>query len=148
MEYFASTAAFCWADKKHWFTDKCIMPWDVFLPCCLSSFNECQKKLLKTVLLLLDVVTFEPRKPVPLGTMLKNGIQCFTGCFVNQDVVLLKEQQQALEIRFWTHLTTRMDLTVTPDLSVQPMVTQSVLLLARKEASTMQNIHMCQLHLR
>lgn len=107
---FASTAAFCWADKKHWFTDKRDMPWDVFLP-CLSSFNERRKKLLKTVLLLLDEsmsgwrpkttrtgglpnVTFEPRKPVPLGTMLKNGVECLTGCLVYQDVVQLKEQQQ------------------------------------------------------
>jgi hypothetical protein len=38
--------------------------------------------------------TYEPRKPVPLGTMFKNGVERLTGCLVFQDVVLIIEQQQ------------------------------------------------------
>ena len=38
--------------------------------------------------------TFEPRKPVPLGTMFRNGVDCMTGCLLYQDIVQLPEQQQ------------------------------------------------------
>ena len=37
--------------------------------------------------------TFEPRKPVPLGTMFCNGVECISGVLVVQDVVQLPEQQ-------------------------------------------------------
>jgi hypothetical protein len=37
--------------------------------------------------------TYEPRKPVPLGTMFRNGVECITGVIVVQDVVQLSEQQ-------------------------------------------------------
>ncbi len=37
--------------------------------------------------------TFEPRKPVPLGTMFHNGVECITGLLVVQDVVQNSEQQ-------------------------------------------------------
>ncbi len=37
--------------------------------------------------------TFEPRKPVPLGTMFCNGVECITGLLVIQDVVQNSEQQ-------------------------------------------------------
>ena len=106
---FASAAPFCWADRKNWYTDKRDMPWEVFLP-CLSSFNERRKNLVTTVLMMLDEsmsgwrpktsklgglpnYTFEPRKPIPLGTMFKNGVECITGVLVFQDIVQMKEQQ-------------------------------------------------------
>ena len=37
--------------------------------------------------------TYEPCKPVPLGTMFQNGAECISGCLVFQDVVQLPEKQ-------------------------------------------------------
>lgn len=37
--------------------------------------------------------TYEPRKPVPLGTMLKNDVECTTGCLLFQDVLQMREHQ-------------------------------------------------------
>jgi hypothetical protein len=31
--------------------------------------------------------TYKPRKPVPLGTMFRNGVECISGILVYQDVV-------------------------------------------------------------
>ena len=39
-------------------------------------------------------ITYEPRKPKPLGTMFRNGVECISG-LVAQDVVQLPEQQSA-----------------------------------------------------
>ena len=41
--------------------------------------------------------TFEPRKPVPLGTMFKNGAECKSGLIVFQDVVMDPEVQHTKE---------------------------------------------------
>ncbi len=35
----------------------------------------------------LPNITFEPRKPKPLGTMLKNGVEATAGIMVTQDIV-------------------------------------------------------------
>ena len=35
----------------------------------------------------LPNITFEPRKPKPLGTWFKNGVKAMTGIMVTQDVV-------------------------------------------------------------
>jgi hypothetical protein len=35
----------------------------------------------------LPNLTYEPRKPKPLGTMFKNGVEAITGIMVTQDVV-------------------------------------------------------------
>ena len=35
----------------------------------------------------LPNITFEPRKPKPIGTMLKNGVEATTGIMVTQDIV-------------------------------------------------------------
>jgi hypothetical protein len=37
--------------------------------------------------------TYEPRKPVPLGTMFWNGVECISGILVVQDVVQNPEMQ-------------------------------------------------------
>ena len=37
--------------------------------------------------------TYEPRKPINLGTMFRNGVECITGIIVFQDVVQLPEHQ-------------------------------------------------------
>lgn len=79
-----------------------------FLP-CLTEFNSKRQQLLKTTMLLLDEsmsgwrpkttqlggipnITYEPRKPKPLGTMFRNGVECISGVLVAQDVVQLPEQ--------------------------------------------------------
>ena len=102
-------ASFCWCDKEHWYKDKRDRPWEVFLP-ALDQYNGKRRKLLKVVLLLLDEsmsgwrpktsklggapnLTYEPRKPVSLGTMFRNGVECISGIIVNQDVVQPPEVQ-------------------------------------------------------
>jgi len=106
---FCSAAPFCWADERYWYEDVRDVPWEVFLP-CLSGFNNKRRRLLKTVLMLVDEsmsgwrpkttklgglpnYTFEPRKPVPLGTMFRNGVECISGILVVQDVVQNPEMQ-------------------------------------------------------
>jgi len=37
--------------------------------------------------------TFEPRKPIPLGTMFRNGVECVSGILAVQDIVQNPEQQ-------------------------------------------------------
>ena len=43
----------------------------------------------------LPNITYEQRKPKPLGTMFKNGVEATTEIIVYQDVVQQKEVQQA-----------------------------------------------------
>ena len=112
---FISAAPFAWAKKEHWFVDKRDMGWDIILP-CLTSFNDKRKRLLRSVIeLLLDEsmsawkpktsklgglpsYTFEPRKPIPLGTMFRNSVEVITGILVFQDVVQTPEFQSRGEI--------------------------------------------------
>ena len=106
---FCAAAAYCWADERYWYEDQQDVPWEVSLP-CLNSCNNCQQQLIKSCLLLLDEsmsgwrlkmsklgslpnYTYEPCKPVPLGTMFQNGAECISGCLVFQDVVQLPEKQ-------------------------------------------------------
>ncbi len=87
-----SAAPFCWSDEQYWYKDVRDVPWEVFLP-CLASFNDKRQRLLKMVLMMVDEsmsgwqpktyntrrsssYTFEPRKPVPLGTMFCNVVEC------------------------------------------------------------------------
>ena len=42
----------------------------------------------------LPNISFEPRKPVPLGTMFKNRVECISGVFAYQDDVMGAEVQQ------------------------------------------------------
>jgi len=110
---FQAAAPFCWCEEKYWYSARDDLPWDVFMP-CLQQFNEKRRAMLKVVLLMLDEsmsgwrpktsklgglpnYTYEPRKPVPLGTMFKNGAECITGMLVYQDVVQLSERQSKKE---------------------------------------------------
>ncbi len=63
--------------------------------CCLCLMKACQDGAPKTTKLGgLPNYTFEPRKPVPLGTMFRNGVECISGCISFQDIVMLPEHQQ------------------------------------------------------
>jgi hypothetical protein len=106
---FQAAAPYCWCDKKHWFVDKRDRSWEIFRP-CLEKMNSRRAKMMTTMLLMLDEsmsgwrpktsklgglpnYTYEPRKPVPLGTMFRNGVECISGILVYQDVVQNPEQQ-------------------------------------------------------
>ena len=95
--------------KFSWFVDKCDKPWEIFLP-AVQNYNEKRRQLLTAALLLLDEsmsgwcpktsklgglpnYTYEPRKPVPLGTMFRNGVEAVTGIIMHQDIVQLPELQ-------------------------------------------------------
>ena len=107
---FCSAAPYAFCNRKYWYIDKRDRPWDIFMP-CISSYNLKRRNIIKSVLLLLDEsmsawrpktsklgglpnITFEPRKPVPLGTMFKNGAECITGIIAFQDIVMGAEVQQ------------------------------------------------------
>ena len=50
--------------------------------------------------------TFEPRKPVTLGTMFRNGVECRTGCIVFLDVVMNPEFQHTKKYQDETSIMT------------------------------------------
>jgi Transposase IS4 len=111
-----SAMPFMWCDKKTWYEERRNLTWDVFLP-MLKQYNEKRQGLFKTSMLMLDEsmsgwrpktskhgglpnITWEPRKPVPLGTQLRNGVECYTGCLVFQDVVQTSEEQSRKDYYF------------------------------------------------
>jgi hypothetical protein len=80
----------------------------------MNKFNERRKNLLQTLLLILDEsmslwhpkttmivelpkFTWEPRKPVHLGTMFWNSVEASTGILVYQNVVQHAEVMKQLE---------------------------------------------------
>ncbi len=132
---FASAAPFCWSPEQYWYEESRDVPWDVFLP-CLKGYNEKRRRLITTFLMLVDEsmsgwrpkttklgglpnYTFEPRKPVPLGTMFRNGVECITGVLVVQDVVQNPEKQSLK--------TYHGDVSALPDNSTIPAHTAEVL---------------------
>ena len=109
MKAFLSAAPYMWAEKKHWYQQYSEEQWEVFIP-MLEDFNDKRSNLMSCIFLMLDEsmsgwrpktsktggfpnITYEARKPVSLGTMLKNGVDAHTGIMMNQDVVQLPEQQ-------------------------------------------------------
>ena len=110
---FQSGAALMFCEEEHWYVEKRDRPWDIFMP-ALQGFNDKRRGLFHTVLCMLDEsmsgwrpktskhgglpnITFEPRKPVPLGTMLRNCVECISGSMAYQDVVMHPEMQQQKE---------------------------------------------------
>ena len=90
-----------WSPEELWYSNN--IPWESFKP-FVDAFNQKRRDLVRTVYLLMDEsmsawrpktsatgglpnITFEPRKPKPLGTMFKNGVEATTGIMVTQDVV-------------------------------------------------------------
>ena len=111
MKAFLSAAPYLWCDEKYWYQQYSEEEWEIFLP-MLADFNDKRKNLVSCVLLMLDEsmsgwrpkttktggapnITYEPRKPVPLGHMLRNGCEALTGIIVHQDVQQLVEHQRA-----------------------------------------------------
>ena len=97
-----------WSPKKYWYVEN--VPWESFLP-LVQAFNGKRRSLIKSVYMVLDEsmsawrpktsqfgglpnLTYEARKPKPLGTMFKNGVEATTGIVVYQDIVETKEVQR------------------------------------------------------
>jgi len=107
---FCAGAAMVFAEKRWWYEDNRDKDWEIFMP-VIESFNEKRRQLFLCVLLILDEsmsgwrpktskeggfpnISWEPRKPVPLGTMLRNCAECISGVMAFQDVVMNAERQQ------------------------------------------------------
>ena len=133
---FCSAAPYLWAKKDYWFMDKRDKTWDIFIP-CLQDFNEKRQNLIKSIMVLildesmsgwrpkssklggLPSYTFEPRKSIPLGTMLRNGAEAVTGVILYQDIVQTPE--------FQTKKTFHEEPSHMPDNSLIPSHTAEVL---------------------
>jgi hypothetical protein len=111
-----TSAVYMFCDNKDWYKNKRERKWSIIWP-CLTEYNNLRRSLFSTVLLMLDEsmsgwcpkttplggapnLTFEPRKPVKLGTQLKNGIECLGGCLAFQDIVQSPEIQKQKEFFF------------------------------------------------
>ena len=111
FQMIASCLPHLFAEEKHWCRKVGEAPWDVFMP-ILASCHAKRRQFIKVFFLMLDEsmsgwrpktsklgglpnCTFEPRKPVPLGTMLRNGVEAITGILVCQDPSIPIELQRA-----------------------------------------------------
>jgi len=103
MQVFMSGFPFVFCDKKYWGINKRELPWDVIMP-FVEEHNEKRKNLLRVVYLVADEsmgvwipktsksgglpnITYEARKPDPLGTMFRNVVEGKTGIFTAHDIV-------------------------------------------------------------
>lgn len=94
---------YLWANRKYWDVPKKDLPFDFLVP-FVDQYKGLRKNMLRVVYIMLDEsmsgwrpktsktgglphITHEPRKPVPLGTMIRNAVECATGIFVNHDIV-------------------------------------------------------------
>ena len=85
------------------------MPWDYIQP-FIDEYNVQRTNLLKVTFLMLDEamsgwrrktsalgglpnITSEPHKPVDLGSMYRDGVECITGIFVHHDIAQAPTQQ-------------------------------------------------------
>ena len=94
---------YLWSDEKYWYVNKKDLPFDFIQP-FIDEYCGMRNKILRVVYLMLDEsmsgwrpktsktgglphISHEPRKPVPLGTMIRNAVECVTGIFVYHDIV-------------------------------------------------------------
>jgi hypothetical protein len=100
---FKAAAHFCWCYSDYWYKDKRDLTWDIFL-LMLSQFNERRQSFVSIILLMVDEsmsgwrpkstktgglpkLSWEPRRPVPLGTTFRNGTECTSDILMFQDIV-------------------------------------------------------------
>jgi hypothetical protein len=72
-------------------------------------------------------ITFEPRKPVNLGSQLKNGAECLTGIFAFQDIVQAPEIQKRKKYYYSNEDTQCVELTELPNSPMMQAHTAEVL---------------------
>ena len=109
MSVFINCFPFMWAEKEYWYLPKQDIPWEMFIP-FVGKYNATRRNLVNVVYLILDEsmsgwrpkttktggfpnLTWEPRKPVELGTMIRNAAECVSGLFINHDIVQTASQQ-------------------------------------------------------
>ena len=105
-----SALPYAWAEKMYWFMPVGSVPWEVFMP-ILDSLCEKRKDLIKATFLLLDEsmsgwcpktskygglpnYIFEGRKPVSLGSMLRDAVEVMSGVLMYLDPAMSPERQQ------------------------------------------------------
>ena len=103
MKAFLHSFPYLWADRKYWDVERGLLPFDFITP-FVNEYNHLRKKVIRVMYLMLDEsmsgwrpktskrgglphISHEPRKPVPLGTMIRNAVECTTGIFVHHDIV-------------------------------------------------------------
>lgn len=105
---------FMWGDKNLWHRDRRDVPWDIFMP-LVEHWNIRQRSLFSyfrqtimdesmvgwvpkgSKLGGLPNYVLEPRKPVPLGTMLKDSAEATTGIVIHTDPVMTPSVQDRKE---------------------------------------------------
>ena len=121
MRAFLSAFPYMWSEEKYWFVDKRDVPWDMFLP-TIDKWNDTQQQAFgdfwaiildesmvgwrpkTTKLGGLPNYTWEPRKPIQLGTMLRNAAECIVGGIINNDPSMVRELQTQKEYGEMTSL--------------------------------------------
>ena len=100
---------YLWADKKYWDVNRAELPFDFLLP-FIDKYNGLRTEAIRVSYLMLDEsmsgwrpktskrgglphISHEPRKPIPLGTMIRNAVECTTGIFVHHDLVDSSNEQ-------------------------------------------------------
>ena len=103
MKAFMAGFPYVFCDEKYWTVNKSQLPWDVIMP-FMNEYNDKRKNLLRVVYLVADEsmgvwipktsktgglphITYERRKPDPLGTMFRNCVEGKTGIFTAHDIV-------------------------------------------------------------
>jgi hypothetical protein len=112
VDYFKAFMAgfpYLWSDRKYWDTNKKELPFDFIKP-FMDEYNEMRVRAFKVFYLVLDEsmsgwrpktsktgglphITQEIRKPVDLGTMIRNAVDGITGIFIHHDPVDSIEHQ-------------------------------------------------------
>ena len=103
MKCFMAAFPYMWCEEKYWYEDPRNLSWAVISQ-FVDEYNGMRSNLLNVIYLVLDEsmsawrpktskmgglphITHEPRKPKPLGTMIRNGAECTTGIFAHHDIV-------------------------------------------------------------
>jgi len=103
MKAFLLGFPYLWADKKYWDFERELLLFDFIIP-FVDEYYSIRKKAICVMYLMLNEsvsgwrpktskkgglprISHEPCKPVPLGTMIRNAVECKTGIYVHHDIV-------------------------------------------------------------
>jgi hypothetical protein len=108
---FKAAAPYAFCQKDEWFVDKRDKSWDIFMP-AMTSYNKRRLDFFKNkaLAIILDEsmsgfcpktskkgglphISHEPRKPVSLGTLIRNSAETTTGAIIFEDPVMQPELQ-------------------------------------------------------
>ena len=108
---FHAAAPYAFCDESEWFKPFRDKSWNIFFP-ALQSYNQKRRNIFKSQNIAaiadesisglkpkntktggLPHITYEPRKPVDLGTLFRNIAEAFTGMLLFQDIHMQPELQ-------------------------------------------------------